>query len=306
MSNNDPSEVLLEYKGPAVEDGFISADRMIQAVSGINNAYKKFAAKKKIPVSKLPELRLSTKSGSWELIGVIAAVGYTADKLGITEFSRNFFGEVGTQLALKLFAKKEEIKLADKPQIESGVMYVILINSKAEQIKVNAEAWEFFKSKLIDKEISQLVSPIEESKIDTLKYAYKTPRANAEISINQQDRQYLVEEEQPKVDLDEDFDDSKAETLPPLKGRLVAYNALASKYPFQFQPKGEQEGVKKFNIPCAVDEDDVNKFIELLKKAREGNFIINGIGIKDDSGLFKKMKITNVEEDRKPTLFDDE
>lgn len=93
------------------------------------------------------------------------------------------------------------------------------------------------------------------------------------------------------------------EEIPPMRGRLVVYRALASKFTFYFQPREKQEIYGKRFIPCrlapGVSEE---KCLELMK-SYYGNIVIRGRGIKSKRGFYREIEISSLEKEEQLRLF---
>lgn len=301
------NRALLKYEGPNVENGTIEAEKLGKAILGVNNIYKKILTTKGKEVSKLePKLEVTIKKGSIEIWFIVCTTAFVAEKLGITEFSKSFFAEVGKQVALKIFAKKNEIKKIGRPFVEDGIMYTKVQNLEGKVEAFDSESIETFSRHTFDKDLTAIVEPLESNGIDKVTYQYEFGDFKKVIEVKPEEKPYFITEEpEEKLDLDEEFDESSAERTPEMHGRLVTYNALASKYPFIFQPKRQSEKFGRRSIYCMLDnEESRDEYLELMKSSHSGNLIIKGWGIKNQKGFYKKIKIDSIVEDRTPSLFD--
>jgi len=302
MTNGDHN--FIKYEGPAVADHAMDAQKLARSILGLDGAFKKFYSKEKKWVELKPVLRIKTNPSSYEIAAIIAALAYAADKVGLTELTKGFFSEMGKQLAIRKFAQGKELKKEGQPVIEGSKMYITVVNVNGDKNRVEAGTFNRFKE--FNKDVALIVEPIEPEQINRMRYGYEVSGQKGEdIVIEADEKEFFVEEETPIIeeDLEEDFDDTLAEEISPIKGKLVAYQALATKYPFQFQPREKQDVYGKRFISCILaDESKRDDYIELMK-SYVGNVVIYGLGIKDESGRYRKIKITRVDKDEHPSLF---
>lgn len=93
------------------------------------------------------------------------------------------------------------------------------------------------------------------------------------------------------------------EEIPPIRGRLVIYRALAPKFTFYFQPREKQSIYGKRFIPCRLGPDaSESECIELMK-SHYGNIIIRGRGIKNKNGFYREIEISSLEKEEQLRLF---
>lgn len=294
----------IKYEGPAVDDNAMDAQNLARAILGLNSAFRKFYSKEKKWVELKPVLRVNTKPGTLTIAAVIVAVAYAADKFGLTELTKGFFSEMGKQLALRKFAQGKDLEKEGRPIIEGGRMYITVINVNGDKNRIEAET--FHRLKDFNKDVAAIVDPIEPEQICRMRYGYEIDGQKGEdVIIEADEKEFFIDQEGliSEEDMEEDFDDTLAEEIPPMKGRLVAYQALATKYPFQFQSREKQDVYGKKFIPCILaDESRRDDYIELMK-SHVGNVVIRGLGIKDEHGRYRKIKIISVEKDEHPSLF---
>lgn len=294
----------IKYEGPAVDDNAMDAEKLAHAILGLNSAFRKFYFKEKKWVELKPVLRVNTEPGTLTIAAIIVAVAYAAEKFGLTELTKGFFNEMGKQLALRKFAQGKELKKEGQPVIEGGKMYITVVNINGDKNRV--EAGTFFRLKDFDKDVAAIVDPIDPEQIRRMRYGYEIDGQKGEdVIIEANEKEFFIDQEVLilEEDMEEDFDDTLAEEIPPMKGRIVAYQALATKYPFQFQSREKQDVYGKKFIPCILaDESRRDDYIELMK-SYVGNVVIRGLGIKDEHERYRKIKITSVEKDEHPSLF---
>lgn len=295
----------IKYEGPSVEEHAMDAQKLGKTILALNSAFKKYYSKEKKWVDLNPVLRIRTNPGSYEIAAIIIALAVAAERFGVAELSKGFFGEMGKQLALRKFSKGKELTKEGNPVIEDGKMYVTVINVDGDHNKVEADT--YYRLREFGNDIATIVDPVDASAIQRMKYKYPSDNDNnEEVTVSADEREYFETEDiqTQEIDLEEDFDETKAEEILPIKGKLVAYQAMATKYPFQFQPRERPDVFGRRFIPCMLEnESKRDDYIELMKTAHRGYVIVRGRGVKDSSGLYRKLKIVSVEEDIDPTLF---
>jgi len=297
---------IIKYIGPDVKDGTIDTEKLGKALLGLNDAFKKILSQN-VEYKKIdPVLKVFLQKGSVEIAAYVAAGVVVAQQVGLFEIGKQFFGEIGRQLALKKFAKNGSLTKEGRPEIDGGKMFVIVVNIDGEKKKIDAVSYNLFNKKIIDKSLLAIIEPLEKDKIDKVQCInnYNDKSELEIVEIMESDKVYYedVEDLEFESKNEEDFDENVAEKIEGLKGRLVSYQALASKYPFNFQPREEQKLYGKRFIPCKInDQNKKDEYIELLK-SYVGNVIIRGIGIRDFSGRYIKIKIYSVEKDEEQFL----
>jgi len=94
-----------------------------------------------------------------------------------------------------------------------------------------------------------------------------------------------------------------AEEILSMRGRLVIYRALASKFSFYFQPREEQGIYGKRFIPCSLAPGiSQDQCLESMK-SYYGNIIIRGRGIKNKKGVYREIEISSLEKEEQLRLF---
>lgn len=296
----------IRYVGEAVEDGTIEAEKLGKAVLGLNGAMKKYLSLRPEVRIQNPCLRVSINKGSIEIALYVTAASMIIGSIGLSEFGKAFFGELGRQLALKLFAKNEKIGIEGRPFIKKGKMYRKVFNAKGETREVEVESLDLFNSKYFDYDLAAVVEPLEKKQVDRIQYRFNVgSEINESIEIDESDKSYF--ENMPELiledELNKEFNINEADKIEGIRGKLVAYQALASKYPFQFQPREQQKLYGKRFIPCMLqDESRRDEYIELMK-SYVGNIIIRGWGIKDTGGRYTRISISSIEKDEERDFF---
>ena len=297
---------ILKYIGPDVKDGSIDTEKLAKALLGLNDAFRKISNQNSDNKRFEPFLKVSFKKGSFEIVASIAAGVYVAKEAGLLELGKQFFGEVGRQLALKKFAKNGDLTKDGRPEINDGKMYVVVINKDGDRQKINAVSYNLFERKILNNSLAAIVSPLEKDKIEKVQCInFNNSDSQQDIvEISETDTDYYKENETCVLesDYEGDFESNNAEKIDGMTGRLVSYQALASKYPFNFQPREQQRLYGKRFIPCMInDPNKMDEYIELMK-SYIGNVIIRGVGIKDESGRYSRIKIYSIEKDEENLL----
>lgn len=304
MPNIEKPICYLKYDGPGLKDGAVPAAKFGNALIGLDKTLQKLTRRDtKLKDIKVTLQLIETKKKCLDALFTIAQIALIAEVFGVREFTKKFFGELGTQLALKIFSRNEKLtKIDGPPTIKDGIMVSNVINTNGEKKEVNAESLQIFNTHVLDKDLRLITDVLDPQKINLLKYGYKYNEIAKETSVHGNEKDYFSTDE-PILDFEEDFDESIAEDIPPMIGKLVAYQALATKYPFKFQPREKQDTYGKRFIPCMiVDEKKRDDYIELMK-SYIGNVIIQGRGIKDEKGSYNKIKIISVVKHENPKLL---
>ena len=216
----------LKYFGPSVAEGRIDIEKIGNSLIALNQLFKTYA---KSAESKAISLKLGKIKKNCTEVNVyfeqiipiiqpvatmtnVLIVAKIADYIGITEFGKQFFGTLGQQIALKLFAKGKKV-VKQKDFVENGKIHVLLRNSEGEEKKFLKETFDSqneFSEPL--KELIQLESKKEE-KLEVGYYDNSLAEKVADIDIKQKDFFVTEKEQNFEEKLEEDFDESKAEQV---------------------------------------------------------------------------------------------
>ncbi|OGH86414.1 MAG: hypothetical protein A2493_01195 [Candidatus Magasanikbacteria bacterium RIFOXYC12_FULL_33_11] len=296
----------LKFFGPSVEEGKIDIEKIGNSLIALNKLFKKYT---KTDESKKIELKLGgIKKNCTEvniffeqIVPVVQPIAKTASilliakSIGITELGKQFFGTIGQQLALKIFAKGKSIK-KEKDLIEDGKIYVLLKNDLNEERKFLKEVYDSqkeFSTPLRD--LIQLEN-LKEEKLEIGYYKESTAEKVGEIKVEQKD--FFITEQEPTFEerFDEDFDESKAVQMK-IIGQFVDYYGLAHKYHFSFQARKNQEEVGKQKILCKTDKLNISEIIDFLKPENQKNICISGQATLNKEGKVDKIMIEWINED---------
>lgn len=308
MKDDLPSGYI-KYEGPSVKDGTIEVKQLSEVILGFNAAFQKISLHDKKFKDLKTELRVKIKKGSVELWFAISAIAYVADKVGFTELSRNFFAEVGSQLGLKLFSRNKPLKEKSLSKNAQRIT-IILVNEDGEEKEVSITTYEIYKLALLEKDLSSLVIPLERHKIEKVEYGYKDRTKIREIvAIKEEDKVlFLPKTESVHEQLYNDekgFDETIAEEISALEGKLIEYDALKHDFPFGFQVKKTDGSYDKRAVPCMIaDQSKRDDCIESMK-SYVGDVCISGKGIKNKRGNYKKIKIRSLDKNHQIRLFKD-
>lgn len=290
----------LKYFGPAVEAGRIDVEKIGNSLIALNKLYKKYSRQKSGNISlKLGGIKKNCTEIQIFLEQIVPIAQPVAEAttwmvaakgVGITEFGKQFFGTLGQQLALKVFAQGEKLKMK-KLYFENNEPYVMVVNHKEEE--------KGFPKTIYDNQ-REYSAPmrdfvqLEDGYEDRMEIGYYSGRSQKKlVEINTEQLKYFESEKEIAFEdrLEEKFDESLAGEVR-LVGKFVDYYGMAHEYHFSFQARKEQEEVGKQKILCKVDKTKITEFIDLLKpENQERNIYICGLATKSSDGKVDKIKI---------------
>jgi hypothetical protein len=213
--------ISLKYSGISVDDGSMPVDDVIEALKGFSGAYGKTASFL-LPESS-HELRISAVNlGSVDL-SIVAWVtsAQGADTLkalsAVSNAARYVFGTVVDFIKAKKFTRGG----AAKYSIEGSNNTMIVINNEGGKQAISKEVIELMKSKLIDGDVSKIVSPLSEGFLDSAKLTASDGNEETGTTIESTEKGY--------------FGESKTETSNPVQinGRIISDSKVTNRGTFQ-------------------------------------------------------------------------
>lgn len=292
----------MKYFGPAVDDGQIDIEKIGTSLIALNRIFRKFSKKE---AEKDFSLKLGKVQKNCTEVNVflqqvtpIVQPAVTAGSIlmiakatGIQEFGKQFFGMLGQQIALELFAKGKSL-IKKKEIAKNGQVFVALENSLREERLFPKEIYDnLYEYAPYIKDFVQL----EESKEEKMKIGYyqsSNPQDVAEIRYTEKDFFQITHSEKSIEErLDEDFDESNAEERL-IVGKFIDYFGMARKYHFSFQARKNIEGIGKQKILCKLKSITISEVIDLLKpENQKKNICIFGKATLDKEGKVDKIYI---------------
>jgi hypothetical protein len=289
----------LKFFGPSVEEGSIDIEKIGTSLVALNKLFKKCVPQdySNCVSIKLEGVRKNCTELNliFEQIAPLAqpvatgtAILLACRSIGLDELGRQFFGTVGSQLALKLFSKGKELDEVKTLPV-NGEVCVLLRNLDGEMKTVAKREYELLTETAPHlKDFVQLESGREEE----MKLGYYEGPVLKEIStIRVSEKECFQVAERPRFEdrLNEDFDESSARPER-IVGKFIDYHGLAHKYHFTFQARKNQSETGKQKILCKVDESRVSEFIDLLKpEHQEENICIGGKATESPDGKIDKI-----------------
>lgn len=298
----------VKFLGEAVEEGKISPAKAGKSLIALERFFKNYVS----DVYKLEkDQKLAIKLGGIrksctevqiffeQIVPVAAPVAVTtslflgAKAIGLTEFTKQFFGTLGKQLALRILSKGKRLK-EGKRFVRGQTVFVPLTNVDGDRETVTAEDWENFK-----RLYPYIQGFVQLDKDETMKVGYIEGNEQVETAVVKfSDRAYIEDSHSESIDdrIKEPFDESKAQDMK-IIGKFVDYYGLAHKYHFSFQARRSQNEIGKQKILCIVDEGRISEVIDHLKPERSANMSIFGKATRDADGKVDKIKIDWISED---------
>jgi hypothetical protein len=324
-SSSSPVMGYLEFKGPSVDEGKMSAEDAGRSLLAAGKMFKNFLKEHHDSKSLKKQIALevcSIKKGSTEfglcaqeitniapvvapaVEGITTAVNaflgtgtvfLVAKAFGVQEFFKSFMSTMGEQVALKVLSKGGMLKEEKREAIEGRVV-VVIMNEDGEKKSVSQTSWHQY---LMNQgNLAELV-PLEKGKAEKMSMGYfengeKVPVANVTYKDRgafASDADYLPARER----FNDDFEEKNSEEVK-LVGQFMDYYGLAQKYHFSFQARKNLEEVGRQYILCIVPEQKIPQLIDYLKPENRRNITVFGRGTRNIEGKIDKVKITFVSE----------
>jgi len=300
----------IKFYGPFADDGSVDiakAGKTLVALDKFLKKYQKEILKMKKEDQFVLKISAVNKNCSEMVIALaqtiqsvpvsFAMIAFGLDKMGISEFGKQFFGTLGKQLALKTFSLgnpiKEQSREIDKAQ---NIPIVVLQNSNGDSKKFLLDDWE--QSRLLSPYLAEIVQ-LEKGKEEKMKIGYRVNDQQKDVAeIKYEESDYFDHEEGFSIDerMREPFDDSNAKEER-IVGRFVDFYGLAHKYHFAFQARKKQDEIGKQKILCIVEDNQISEILDYLKPENSKNVCIFGKATRDWEGKIDKIKIEWVNED---------
>jgi hypothetical protein len=309
MSNQESEKFIgyLKFFGPSVNEGKIDIEKIGNSLIALNKLFKKYAKKEEsqeisLKLGKIKKNCTEVNIFFEQIVPIAepvakAAFYYSIAKgIGVTELGKQFFGTIGKQLALKLFAKGKKLK-KEKDIVEDSKIYVLLKNADGETKKFLKQTYDSQKEFATPlKELIQLEDKKEE-KLEVGYYQQQIPKKIIEIKYDQKEFFDTEKDLSFEEKLNEEFDESKAENIK-IIGKFIDYYGMAHKYHFSFQARKEQETIGKQKVLCKVKDSEISKIIDYLKPEKQKkNICIFGKATKNNEDKIDKIKIEWFSED---------
>lgn len=263
--------ISLKYNGSDVDKATMPIEEVILALQGFSGAYGKIAS------SLLPEstheLRVAAvKSGSFDL-SIVAWVtsSHGKDTLSALTFTytaaKFVFGVLKDYIDTKKHVK-------DKPysiNVEGSNNTIIALNIDGLSKEISPQIMDLLKSKLIDKDIAKIVSPLEAGRIENTTISATDSEETISTQLDSGEKLYFGLESK---------EESKQEVT--LNGRLVSNNKDTL--------RGTFSRINGRNVPYHYIGSDPGLFQSVY--AFSGNVRVHCIAYSDESLELKRIDIT--------------
>jgi hypothetical protein len=160
-------EINLEYSGPDVEGGAMALENLVPALQGFAGAYGKVAGYQGLSVQH--KLRLiGIRPGSvrlildvWEMLGK-----NSAQLQSVTALSTLAMAVVSVIIQV-IQAKKHTKNEPFSTNLDGNTGTVNIFNTQNAAISMSPADFNIFREKLIDSDLSRIVKPLEQGRIDS-------------------------------------------------------------------------------------------------------------------------------------------
>lgn len=309
--------IYIKFDGPAAELGSVDiakAGKALSALARWNRYYKKEMLRDKVQYSlkivdikkNCTELQIVVDIVQNAVKGVPVPTLLTTAAIlnlpGVKDFIKGFAGELGKQLALKVFAAGKPVRESEM-YVKNNKIMAKVINSDNQSMEATKEQIDFYRKSGMS--LNGMYA-LEEGKENRLRVGYHDSSSGyvdtAEIVVA--DKNSFVEDNDPDVlarRMSESFDEEAA-SLETINGQFVDFYGLAHKYKFSFQVRNKQEEYGKQKILCIVEDSMVSEIIDLLKPENKKNVWVRGLANRDQEGKIDKIKIQwfNLDPDYNP------
>lgn len=212
----DSLEISLRYSGPAVDDGTMPLNEVVDALQGFSGAYTRVANYMNPEAS--PQLRVAAvKTGSFELLilgWVVSTAAEHEHQLKAVELTLHYARHAVKVISDLIRAKKHIRSNPYTISVKGDGNNVNIINAENVTIPVTLDAANILKARLVDGDLNKIASPLRQKIIQKADLVVREAgKQLEEASITSEERDFFRPEPVQESALEQE-----------LVGRLVSLN----------------------------------------------------------------------------------
>lgn len=263
-------EIELKYTGPDVELGTMSIEDMVPALQGFSSAYGKIASEGDLSVTHSLRITGVGKGSFHILIEIATFVQNNADQVALIANATQIasFGGIGAVAVVKTMMHvvslvKHTQKLPYEETINANNQSIVITNSKNVTLEVPISVYNIFKNGTIQQDLSKIVQPLENGKIDSTTLVAKINKEILSQEVSLEEKKFFEVEEIVVTETKEMWLQGMLNSLTKTTNRgffllsdgsRVSYK-LATKSPEDMYPYFIHKGLVKVRCKAHLDEN---------------------------------------------------
>ncbi|MCA9353129.1 hypothetical protein KC901_03020 [Patescibacteria group bacterium] len=315
MNNQNQQFGYLKYKGDNFK-GSVDIGQLAKTLYALDKFSKKYQ-KEILQLTKEEMFSIKAsdvQDGSTDVIleivdnvvssapALLMASGYALDRIGVTEYTKKYFGTLGEQAALRKLARNKKLKERKREISKDNQIFVVVENSNQETTKISEETWNNYK--ILNPALNNLVE-IEKGAHLEIGYLGEDRARNIVANISSDESQFFVPEKLDEIEgnledrLQEEFNEENSEEIT-ITGKFIDFFGMAQKYHCSFQSRREQEKTGKQKILCILETDaQKDNVLELLKdRSSEHLVYVHGRATRDWEDRIDKLRVEWISKDK--------
>ncbi len=202
MKPTEQIEIELKYTGEDVEQGTMSIEDMVPALQGFSSAYGKIASEGDLSVTHSLRITGVGKGSFHILIGIATYVQNNPEQVALIANAATI-GSIGTAGALGVIktmmwviSLTKHIQKAPYEQtIHANNQSIVISNSKNVKLEVPIKIYNLYKMGTIQQDLSKIVQPLEQGKIDSTTLIAKVDSEILSEEISLEEKKFFETEE---------------------------------------------------------------------------------------------------------------
>jgi hypothetical protein len=176
------AHITFKYNGPAVDDGTMALDEVVEALQGFSGAYQKLA--NRVSPGTTYELKVSGfGTGSFEMLILAAMIwSHYGDQLKALGTVVEGVKWVISLLRDVIQAKKHTKGRPFNISVSGDNNRVLIINQEGSEFSTTREVLEILQDGLVDKELKRIAEPLDEGSVDSAEIVAQDVDVRATIS----------------------------------------------------------------------------------------------------------------------------
>lgn len=184
--------ITIRYSGSQVDDGTMPVDDVMDALQGFSGAYGKISSR--LDPERHHQLKLAAvQTGSFELAvlawAMMAQAAGTLETLQVlTDSARWVVSKITEIITVKKHTKAEPYTF----NVRGDNNTVVVVNAEGAELAIPPDAFELFKSKLIDSDLHKITTPLRPEQIESAEIRAGEEGDILEASISSEERGYFL------------------------------------------------------------------------------------------------------------------
>jgi hypothetical protein len=217
----DIIRINLRYSGPEVDSGEMDINEVVAALQGFSSAYAKVSSK--VAPEAHHQLKVTAiRESSFDLF-IVAAIlltqsGDLFEQIKLVSSAAKYTFQLITEV---INVKKHAKSQPCTTRIDGSNNNITVINAENVELSISLPAFEMYRDKVLDADVSKIIAPLCEGKINTAQLKEDNENG-AEVCVNSSEQDYFRQSSEI----------TKAEKV--VIGTLVSLNKETNRGTFKF------------------------------------------------------------------------